>query len=429
MKRNILILICFLCAISAKSQELIDIYKKGTIKLVADNEFATNNDWNKIFRLSENSSEKENTRGIKSLLIMPNGSVIVNNENKKYYSLFSPQGKFIKEFTITDSKGKPFKQIKPIEGIINNNTFYTGIYNPGYINCFDFNGKWVKTLKLDYQSLQMVSLPNQKIAIVGHSFGRGYSKVFVSIVDYNTNKEKIIWDQNSNRDNSNNNKPDFVYSYSFKSAGQSIYIGIWPFAKYGGLVDPPIISTVNNKIIVSIPTTGEILIYDLEGNLKSKQKTSWPEKYISVEEQQEILKKDIIDMKNSTSFKGIKNISDEEFNIAKETILKNMESDYNKIKTRFLIPTFSTIIGDSDGNLLFFEYPEEKGSNKNIFNVWVYEKTGNFVCQSRFVCDDYDLKINPSRMVFHKGYLYSLQESKKATGMKLRLVRFKLTAN
>lgn len=234
------------------------------------------------------------------------------------------------------------------------------------------NGKWVKTLKLDYQSLQMVSLPNQKIAIVGHTFGKDYSKVFVSIVDYTTNEDKII---------------------------------------------------------VSIPTTGEILIYDLEGNLKSKQKTSWPEKYISVEEQKEILEKDIIDMKNSTSFKSIKNLSDEEFKIAKETILKNMESDYNKIKTKFLIPTFSTIIGDSEGNLLYFEYPEEKGTNKNIFNVWVYEKSGNFVCQSRFVCDDYDLKINPSRMVFHKGYLYSLQESKKASGMKLRLVRFKLTAN
>jgi hypothetical protein len=67
---------------------------------------------------------------------------------------------------------------------------------------------------------------------------------------------------------------------------------------------------------------------------------------------------------------------------------------------------------------------ETEGGNK--FNVWVYQNGGKFVCQSSFVCNDYDLVISPSKMVFHKGYIYALQTLKNAKGNPLRLVRFKV---
>jgi hypothetical protein len=76
---------------------------------------------------------------------------------------------------------------------------------------------------------------------------------------------------------------------------------------------------------------------------------------------------------------------------------------------------------------LFFDFPEENDANK--FNVWVYENGGSFVCQSSFVCDDYELQINPNKLVFHSGYLYGLQHKKNVEGVPLRLVRFKLTMN
>ena len=89
------------------------------------------------------------------------------------------------------------------------------------------------------------------------------------------------------------------------------------------------------------------------------------------------------------------------------------------------LPVFTTVIKDSEDNLLFFEIPETKGGNK--FNVWVYQDGGEFVCQSSFVCDDYDLVINADRMVFHNGYLYSVQDKKGAKGIPLRLVKFRLS--
>ena len=101
-----------------------------------------------------------------------------------------------------------------------------------------------------------------------------------------------------------------------------------------------------------------------------------------------------------------------------------MEADLEKIKTPLSIPVFSNVIKDSDGNLLFFEIPKEDGANK--FNVWVFQNGGKFVCQSSFVCDDYDLSITPSKMVFHNGYIYALQLLKNTKGNPLRLVRFKV---
>ena len=112
---------------------------------------------------------------------------------------------------------------------------------------------------------------------------------------------------------------------------------------------------------------------------------------------------------------------------ARESMIKEMELDLTKISEPIPMPTFSTIIKDSDGNLLFFEYPKEENANK--FNVWIYENGGKLVCQSNFVCDEYNLNINPSKMVFYNGYIYGLQLINKTTGVPLRLVRFKVTNN
>ena len=119
--------------------------------------------------------------------------------------------------------------------------------------------------------------------------------------------------------------------------------------------------------------------------------------------------------------------SPEESKLAQETIIKQMEADLDRISEPIPLPYFSTMIKDSYGNILFFEFPEEENANK--FNVWIYENDGRFVCQSSFVCDEYNLEINPSKMVFHNGYIYGLQLLKKSDDMPLRLVRFKLTSN
>jgi hypothetical protein len=425
MKKSIFTIICLALAVSANSQKLADLYKKGTIKLVPDKEYAKENDWNQVFRSYNDKMGDAHIGERKSLVIMPDGSVVVSHAYTNYYSMFSPEGRFIKEFGIKNAKGQTLKKINGIEGIINDNTFFTGLDNMGYMNCFNFNGKLIKTLRLNYMTKGIIPLPNGKIAVVGWVIWKDSFRDFISIVDYNTNEEKVIWEHFTKRENNDSERSLFNYDYSYKNGG-AVSFNTMPFSNNLGIATPSIACT-GNKLIVSLPGSAEIMEYDLNGKFLIKKKIDWGVRSISVEEQKKIQKDQIEKFKSIKLPKFRAETTDEEVNLAKETILNEMKADLDKISKSVAIPVFSTVIKDSDGNLLFFEYPKEE--DKNIFHVWVYEKGGNFICQSRFVCDDYDLNINPSRMAFHKGYLYSLQSSKNATGVPMRLVRFRLTEN
>jgi len=429
MKKLAVLSVFVIFAISASAQNLIDIYKKGTIKLIPDLEYAKGNDWNKVFSTYYDTLYGRPMGNRKSLKVMPDGSVVVNHEYRNFYTKFSPTGKFVKEFGITNSKGERFKKTKNIAGILNDKVFFTELDNMGKMVCFDFDGNYIKTLTLDYMTKQMIPLPNNKIAVVGWVIWSDKFRDFVAIVDYETNEQKIIWEHftsrygNNDKSYASSDGSMFHYQYQFKDKGLFSF-STMPHTRSTGISSPPKIAQVGNKLIVGIPPTGEILIYDLDGNLMAKDKIDWATNYLSVEEQREIQEKAIEKFKNLKETKLAEWVSDEESKRALETVVKEMEADLNKISKPIPIPTFSTIIKDSDGNILFFEYPKEE--NANLFNVWIYEGNGKFVCQSSFVCDEYELQIMPSKMVFHDVYLYALQLKKNTTGVPLRLVRFRM---
>jgi hypothetical protein len=425
MKKILFAAIIAVIAVPASAQKLIDVYKKRTVKLVPDPAYARDNNWDKVFKTYYDTIYDTPMGDRKSLKIMPDGSVVVNHAYRNYYTKFSPDGKFEKEFGIKDSKGQPFKEINAIEGVINNNTFFTGLDNMGNMVCFDFNGNYKKTLKLDYMSKQMIPLPNNKIAVVGWVIWSAKFRDFVSVVDYETNQERVIWEyftpDNLRPLMEKGTRTLFNYAYKFKNGGV-ISCTTMPYTRPAGLTSPPVVACNGKEVIVTIPTTGEILIYDLEGKLITKNKVGWDRSYLSVQEQKEIQLKAINQYKNNQE--NLLESRSEEYQAAREYFVKEMEADLAKISDPIPLPFISTIIQDSDGNLLFFEFAKEENANK--FNVWVYENGGKFICQSSFVCDDYNLVINPSKMVFHDGYIYSLQLLKNATGVPLRLVRFKL---
>jgi hypothetical protein len=423
MKKLLLSLLVAAIAIPVSSQELIDLYRKGTIRLIPDKEYAAGTDWDQVFRTYYDSVGGRPMGLRKSLRLMPDGSVVVNHAYRNYYTRFTPDGRFANEFGITNRGGRRFEKIKSIEGIIDNNKFFTALDNMGNMVSFDFDGNYVKTLKLDYMARQLVPMPNNRIAVSGWVLWRTKIREFVAIVDYETNQQKIIWDHFTERACSPEKYPLFNYGYSFKERGGFSFTTM-PFSSRTGMSSPPQIACLEDRLVVAVPPTGEIFIFDLEGNLKSTEKIKWGRNYISVEEQREIQQNAINRYKSIREPRFAGWVSPEENKKALESVIMQMESDLDKISEPLPIPVFSTIIRDSDNNLLFFEYPEEEDTNK--FNVWIYENTGKFVGQSSFVSDEYKLEINPSKMVFHNGYIYSLQLLKEAEGVPLRLVRFRL---
>ena len=422
MKKTIIIALLAFCVNSLFAQSLIDIYKKGTVKLVPDTEYAKDNDWGKVFANYYDTLYNKPMGERKSIVMMPDGSVVVNHVYRNFYSRFDSNGKFVEEFGITNSSGKQLKNIKAIQGVMNN-TFFTGLDNMGNMICFDFTGKYVKTLKLNYMTRDMIPLSNNKFAVVGWVIWATKFRDFVAIVDYDTNEEKVIWDHFTEKCDDNGHCKLFSYSYFFENGGGFSFTSM-PYLNSIGLNSPPQIAYVKNQLIITLPTTGEILTYTIDGKQVAKEKIGWASTEISVDEQREIQKNAIDKFSDNFNIKGSK-ISQEEGDKAKKTILEQMKEDLNNIESPIPTPVFSTIIKDSDDNLLFFETPKESGSNK--FNIWTYDNGGKFVGQSSFECDDYDLSITPSKMVFHNGYIYSLQTLKDATGNPLRLIRFKLT--
>jgi len=423
MKKSILSIVCFVMTFSVYSQKLINLYKKGTIRLIPDTEYARGNDWNQVFRSYRDSMMGKDIGARKSLILMPDGSVVVNHAYQNYYTMFSPEGKFVKEFGIRNAKDQQLKKIQAIEGVINN-TFFTEPDNMGYMNCFDFNGKLVKKMRLNYLARQMVVLPNQKIAVVGWVIWKDCFRTFVSIVDYNTNKEHVIWehrtkqtnkvtyiqisDPNKQKDNKSISKPLVTISNPPEIA-------------------PPIIAYIGNKLLINLSESGDILEYDLSGKFLTKKRANWAARFLSVEERKKDSQAQIDGIKYGKNQGLYGDSTDERSRLVHAAIIRLMKENMDRISKPKQIPYFSTVIKDSDGNLLFFEYPKEE--NNNIFHVWVFENGGRFVCKSSFVCNDYDLNINPSRMVFHNGYLYSLQNLKNASGIPMRLVRFRLSAD
>ena len=407
---------------SVSAQKLIDIYKKGEVKLIPDTEYARNNNWNKVFETYYDTIYNTPMGNRKSLKLLPDGSVIVNHQYRNYYSKFSSNGEFVKEFGITNNKGRQFKRIDPIEGVINNNLF-TKLDNMGNMICCDFNGNYIKTLKLDYMAKQMIPISDTKIAVSGWVIWKDKFRDFVSIVDYETNEEQVIWEHFTDRSFAKEHTTMFQYSYWFKERG-AFSINTMPLPKKG-LSSHPKIAVSGKELVIAIPDTGEVMVYDFDGYLKSKDKIDWARNYLSIQEQKDIQKKAI------DRYRGIENpkfanwVSAEENRKALNKVVKEMEDDFKNISKPLAVPVFSNIIKDSDGNLLFFEFPKEVNANK--FNVWIYKEDGKFVSQSSFVCDDYDLQITPSKMVFKDGYIYALQTLKKESGVPLRLVRFKLS--
>ena len=425
MKTITSLLIALFLAGNINAQNLLDIYKNGPVKLIPDTEFGKTNNWDKVFKTYNDTMYGKHVGERKSLIILDDGSFIANNYYRNFFTKFSPDGKFVKEFSVVNSKGETM-ETPDIYGVLNNKILYTGLTNMGKMTCFDLEGNYLKTLKLDYMTRQIIPLPDKKLAVVGWVIWSDKFRDFVSIVDYETKEENIIWEHFTKSTYNLFKDQMFVYTYKFKKGGM-ISQTTMPHTGHLGLRPAPIISYLKDKLLIAIPPNGEILEYKLNGSFITKKKVNWEPGSITPAEQIEIQKKAIENFRKK--IKSMENQTDksERFNESLEAykiMIKEMEEDLTKISEQIPVPYFSTVIKDSDGNLLFFEYPEKEGANK--FNVFTYNAEGKFVCQSSFICNDYNLVINPKKLVFYNGYLYGLQELKDAEGVPMRLVRFKL---
>lgn len=420
MKTIAFFILILIVASNLQAQNLLDIYKRGTVKLVPDLEFAQGNDWDNIFKDYYNKIGKEQVGNRKSLCLLPNGSFLVNNAYNKHITTFSAEGKFEKEFSIKNSSGQVLKR-SSIKGVLSDEILFTDVDNSGRMYCTDLNGNLIKTLEVKYMDKIIIPLPNRKFAIAGTVLWKNRFRETVAIKDYETGDETIIWDSFSP-------ESSVVITDIPGKNEEKIKPVAPPPPPPKGIYrsQPSIILTAKNELLVCVASSGELIFYDLSGNVLRTKKVNWKNDKIPVEE---LLKK------HDEARERIANreISERMIELsgseerAKQFInemLKQHDARREQIKNPKDLPYYSTIIEDSDGNILFFEYAKESGNNQ--FNVYTLNGEGEFVCKSSFVCDDYKLVINSSKLIFKDGYLYGVQELKAKNGIPMRLVKFKL---
>jgi len=425
MKKFVFTLIAFVMISQSNAQKLSELYNSSAVRLVPDYAFGVNTNWDLVFSESPDSIHGKPANERRSMDIMPNGSVLVNGSKHNEYVIVNTDGSLGKGFILSDKNGQSFKNTIKIQGVLGGGALFSDIDDMGNLRFFDLRGKYIKSLKLDYSVKQIIALTSDKMAVVGWAVLKNNFRDFVAIVDINTNDQKVIWEHLTTRPEVSGKPSMFNYRYTFKSGGMIGFCSM-PFSGVSGMSTPPILNEVNSNLVMTIPSTGEILVYTSDGKKLYESKVPWPKGSITAEEQKIIQKKAIEEYRGRNTFFNSKRVTSQEMEDAIKYLTGEMEKDLAHISEPIPLPFVSTIIKDSEGNLLMFEYPEE--ANANRFHVWIYGKAGKFDGACSLLCDDFDLQINPAKLAFYNNKLYGIQRRKGVKESHLSVVRFNLVS-
>ena len=329
------------------SADLIDIYKKGKIKLVPDLNFGKNTNWDEMFY-----------KGIKSIAFASDGSFFATAMGGTSHSVFKfdKDGNFIKKF---GRKGRgPGDLYFPLNlSILDNKYLLISEYATSRrISLFDLNGNFVKIIRTKNPVYDVVGLKQGKIAILSESFSRRKNKSFktVSVYLYGHSSKKM----------------DQIFRDSFD-------YNFLPLLKYGYNVY--INKTRDNHLIIGYSKTGDISISSIDGKNIKKFKTTIKLKKIDSEMKELYFKQIGKKSRNLPNLKGI-------------------------IKFNKYLPPFEKIIIDSMGNILVFYNNGFEKAKELRFQV--YSAKGKYLCDSFFIVDKFKYDLYRWNMKFFKKSIF-----------------------
>jgi hypothetical protein len=399
---------------NVKSQSLNNLYKKSQIRLEESTDYATNNDWQKLFPDADKVEYGKKTGLTKEIVVTPDGSVFMCHKTLYEIWKFDKNGNFIKKFGIKGSKPGQFPFHFSIYGLLDGKYIFTSD-NQGNMMFFDTEGRYIKKMKLNYMPLDMVALEDSKIAILGFVVGKN-SKHIVTIKDFNTGQEKTIWTQTEE----NSDKSAIVV----KLPDQGMMSWSIPYC-HSSLTTPKLAVSKKGNLLFGSPENGSITEYSPNGiKLKTFVLKISP---LTISDA-EINDNYELFVKKSDDF-AIRINSDKKLSsLQKQETIEQFKKQLSKIKDRSTypqhLPYFSSLIVDSDGNILVFEFTKAEVTNK--FKAYAFDNTGNEIGTSSFNSDTFDLSYIPSTFAFSKGYIYAVAIRKNGGKVPLRLAKFKL---
>lgn len=436
----LLFLVLIIPAGIVSAQKLLDIYKNGPVKLVADKTYGAKNNWESLFNLYYDTISTYDRPGgnEKKIVVAPDGSVFMSHKNRHEIWKFGPDGNFIKSFGSKGGKAHQFPMLPTIQPVVEGKYIFTCDVN-ARIKFFDLDGNYYKSITLDYMPGNFQPIGNGKILLYGRVLWRKQepgtndiifnNRNIVVNLDMNTGKEKIIYDyfdDYSSRYTKTTDK-DTVQKASYSPPPVKIYMPPPP----PGTGRPVITFLPDGRFIKSDRRKGEMKVFDITGKeIKNFNLNISP---IAVTEEDA---KENYERTKQSILKSIERInaspnlpeSGKQRMLSQNRRLLDSVEKYKDLKNyNKYLPYFSNVILDDEGNILVFEYTSREEKQSNIFNVIAYDSNGQKLARTSFICDDYDLSFSDSKFVISKGYVYAVARLKNTTGMPLRLVKFKIT--
>jgi hypothetical protein len=415
MKKCIGFMIFMMFSTVLMPADLIDVYKKGPVKLVPDPDFGKNTDWGKLFFDFHEGSQTGKPIGLlKDIAMADDGSIFISNYSQYTIFKFDKDGNFIKKFGKKGNKTGEFFWRPSSISILDNRYLTVRIYH-GRIHLFDLDGNFVKRMQMDYPILECVALKNNKLGIAGSVPYHGRrSKELIAIKDTDTEIEDILTfymeDYYKGREPIEIKTKDgrigllstpafsYVYSFARRSPDGSLIVGY----------------SDKNNITVYSPEGAKMRsfaleIEPLEVTEKIKQEYSESSRK-SLERTKEWVKKMIErDQLEDYSDRIIKELSE------------------RPIKFPEHMPYYYNLIVDSDGNILIFLYTE----TNDIYRFQVYSPDGTYICESAIDPGEFKLKVyrNLIPLAFSNGDLFAVVSEKDDPSVPPRLIKVNLSEN
>jgi hypothetical protein len=392
MKKILLCVFIQIVITSLAAPNLVDIYKKGTIKVIPSPGFGKGTDWESLFY-----------DNFKDMAVAEDGSIFVSNGRQHNIFKFNTSGTNIGTY---GRKGEgPGDLYSPGNLSILDGRYLVICDYPlkRKISIFDFSGKCTRVLKTNHSVFFPIALKKNKIAYIHHKYINtgnilwpGKSKKTIFIKDTVTGKEFPVISR------------EFVEK-NFVTIGRIMY-SITDNSETGELF---INRTLDGNLLVGSSNTPDIHIYSPEGKLLH----SFLLQIKPIPVNKEYLKK----------FKDFFMADKRNERPAMSTYLIN-KFDKLSFKDYFApyLPFYREILVDEEGNILIFKTSDCFENCTEVFQV--YSPEGKFICETTIDKGDFDFKIDRrgKNIVFMKNAIYGLFQLKDSEDISLRLVKVDL---
>lgn len=417
MKQIIFTIISGLFIIQLQAQSLQDFYKEGEIRLVPETDYAQGNNWNDIFSSYGEVGEDSNREigKIKKIVLAPDGSVFMSHKNLYEIWKFDPTGNLVEKFGEKGGKTGQFPMLPTVYAVLDNQYVFTSDVN-ARVKIFDLDGNFIKQFSFDFMPLDVAPLSNGKVAIHGHVPWEGQqTRYIIAVLDITEEKYKIIHSEFRVQS-------DFTHSDKIQIALQ-----------YNR---EQLATNGKDRIYFAHPRNGSVLVYSPDGEqldsftLYTEPKSVTDE---DVEKNYERLAANIeevkIRMEDDVEIRILEGgesitLTLDEFGSRMDTELE-WYADKNNYESTF--PYFSSIVVDSDDNILAFQFTSDDISNE--FVVSTFNNKGEKIARASFFSDQYDFSFIPSAFQFYDGKVIAVCTEKNSSGVPLRLMKFSLATD